>query len=151
MGKSSHIPPKDFRPISLTSFRLKTLERLIDSNIRENLDPAVISEAQYAYTKGKSVETALHKVALEIEKTISSGVFVMGTFLDIEGAFNNVTPEAITGSMTTTGVHPTIRRWIDSMLSNRTITSEWAGASICKRVTEELHRVECFHHSCGIS
>jgi len=29
-GKPSHITPKDFRPKSLSSFLLKTLERLID-------------------------------------------------------------------------------------------------------------------------
>jgi len=33
-GRNGHILAKDFRPISLTSFVLKTLERLIDSHIR---------------------------------------------------------------------------------------------------------------------
>ena len=37
-GKSSHIGPKDYRPISLSSFPLETLERLIDLYLRSNIN-----------------------------------------------------------------------------------------------------------------
>jgi hypothetical protein len=34
-GRSSYCGPKDFRPISLTSFLLKSMERLVDRYLRD--------------------------------------------------------------------------------------------------------------------
>jgi len=59
-GKLSHTNPKDFGPISLSSFSLKTLERLIDNHIRPTIDQSLLSDAQHAYRKGRSTDTALH-------------------------------------------------------------------------------------------
>jgi len=61
-GKATHTTAKDFRPISLTSFLLKSFEIIISLNIRATVDPTQISEAQQAYTKGKSTKSALHLV-----------------------------------------------------------------------------------------
>jgi len=61
--KATHTTAKDFRPISLTAFLLKSFERLISLNIRAIIDPTQISETQHAYTKGKSTESELHLVA----------------------------------------------------------------------------------------
>ena len=69
-GKSSHINPKDFRPISLSSFLLKTLERLIEIHIRGKLNPGKMAVSQHAYSKGRSTETALSSVVAEIEKSL---------------------------------------------------------------------------------
>ena len=66
-GKPSHISD-DYRPISLSSFLLKTLERVLDVHIRASIDPALLSTSQHAYTRDKSVETALHS---RVEKSMS--------------------------------------------------------------------------------
>jgi len=55
----------------LTSFLLKSFERMISLHIRTTIDPTQISEAQHAYTKGKSTESALHLVVSNIEKSLS--------------------------------------------------------------------------------
>jgi len=99
-GKATHTTAKDFRPISLTSFLLKSFERMISLHIRATVDPTQISEAQHAYTKGKSTESALHLVVNSIEE------YKLIAFLDIEGAFNNVLPTAITEFLTELGVEP---------------------------------------------
>jgi len=65
-GKATHTTPKDFSPISLTSFLLKSFERMISLHIRATVDLTQISEAQHAYTKGKSTESALHLVVSSI-------------------------------------------------------------------------------------
>jgi len=55
-GRNSYCGPKDFRPISLTSFLLKTLERLVDRFLRDEilvLKP--LHPNQHAYQTGKSV------------------------------------------------------------------------------------------------
>ena len=66
---------KDFRPISLTSFILKLLERLTDRYLRE------VSFVETPLRK----EQHAAEVVTEIEKGIKSG-FALTVLLDIEGA-----------------------------------------------------------------
>lgn len=57
-GRGCHEGAKDFRPISLTSFLLKTLERLVDRFLKEGpLRDYPLEEGQHAYREGKSTES----------------------------------------------------------------------------------------------
>ena len=59
-GKNEWTSPKNFRPISLTSFVLKTVERLVDRYIRDKILTAKpLHRDQHAYSAGRSTETAL--------------------------------------------------------------------------------------------
>ena len=61
--RNSHSRPKDFRPISLTSFLLKTMERLVDRYLREEVLALLpLHPNQHAYRAAKSVEMALHQL-----------------------------------------------------------------------------------------
>ena len=62
-GKIEYTTAKSFQPISLTSFLLKGLEKLVDG-------PMVtlpIHPRQHAYQAGKSTESALHQLVGRIE------------------------------------------------------------------------------------
>jgi len=48
-GKAIYTTAKDFRPTSLTSFLLKSFERMISLHIRATIDPTQISEAQHTW------------------------------------------------------------------------------------------------------
>ena len=61
-----------------------TLERVLDVHNRASIDPALLSDSEYAYTKGKSVETALHSLISRVEKSISVKEHISTIFLDIE-------------------------------------------------------------------
>jgi Reverse transcriptase (RNA-dependent DNA polymerase) len=79
-----------FRPISLTLFLLKTLERLVQQSIRDGpLKKYPLHESQHAYQKGKSAEPALHDLVSRVKGALEQTIFAMGSFLDIEGAFDN--------------------------------------------------------------
>ncbi|XP_044317430.1 uncharacterized protein LOC123038043 [Drosophila rhopaloa] len=80
-------------------------------------------EAQHAYTKGKSTESALHLVVSNIEKSLSIQEYTLIAFLDIEGAFNNVLPTAITESLTELGVEPPLVGLIHKLLISRLVTA----------------------------
>ena len=57
-GKNGLASPKDFRPISLTSFVLKMVEILVDGYIRDKiLTEKLLHRDQHAYTAGRSTET----------------------------------------------------------------------------------------------
>ena len=85
-GRSSYCGPRDFRPISLTSFLLKTMKRLVDRFLRDEvLVSKPLHPNQHAYQTGKSVETALHQLVVRVEKALDQQEIALGVFLDIEG------------------------------------------------------------------
>ena len=98
-----------------------TLERLVDVNLRKTLDGNILSRGQHAYNKGRSVETALHSLVCRIEKSLAQKEYTPATFLDIEGAFNNVELCAITGALERLGVQTIMVNWISKLLCGRTI------------------------------
>jgi len=70
-GRNTYSGPRDYRPISLTSFLLKTMERLVDRYLRdEALAIVPLHPNQHAYQAGKSVETALHWLVVRAEKAL---------------------------------------------------------------------------------
>jgi hypothetical protein len=64
-GRSTYSGPRDYRPIGLTSFLLKSMERLVDRYLRdEALAIVPLHPNQHAYQAGISVETALHQLVV---------------------------------------------------------------------------------------
>ena len=133
-GKSSHINPKDFRPISLSSFLLKTLERLIEIHIKDILNPRKMAVSQHAYSKGRSTETALSSVVAEIEKSLEIKEYTLVAFLDIEGAFNNIQPKAILSALKDLGISEPLRKLIEQMLLGRSIISTLGASTMYRSV-----------------
>lgn len=135
-GRVGHSVPKDYRPISLMSFVVKTLERLIDRHMEESLLMNPLSDAQHAYRKGRSTETALHRVVEYVEKGITQRGMVMATFIDIVGAFNCTPYKAIESGALAHGIHGTIVRWLKELLSKRLVHSEQGFSRIKGQVTQ---------------
>lgn len=134
-GKCSYDKAKDFRPISLSSFLLKTLERLVDRYIKEGaLSERPVHSTQHAYQEGKSTETALHALVRKLEDGIHKKSATLGVFIDIEGAFDNTTFEEIGRAMQRFGIEPSVAKWVLHMLGNRTITAGFGEASASARV-----------------
>ena len=73
-GKSDYAQPKSFRPISLTPFFFKLLERICawdicDTALRSN----PIHKRQHAYRMGRSTESAIAQTLNEIDKELEKG------------------------------------------------------------------------------
>ena len=127
-GKASYEEAKSFRPISLASFILKSMERVLEQYIRSKcLSAFPISCNQHAYMKGKSTITAVHKLSATIEKAFESKQFCLTAFLDVEGAFDNTSYEVIQRALQTHCVHPEIISWVISMLKNRVLVADLRG------------------------
>jgi hypothetical protein len=93
-GRNSYSGPRDYRPISLKSFLLKTSERLVDRYLRDEALALVLQHSnQRAYQAGKSVQTALHQLVVRFEKALDQQETALGFFLDIEGVFNPLNAE----------------------------------------------------------
>src|SRR5271154_3583522 len=134
-GKPSYQVTGAWRPISLTSFTLKLLERLIDWNLRSDiLTKKLLDFGQYAYLKGVSTESALHQLVARIELALKNKQMALGIFLDIEGAFSHANFKAIKEALRRENVEPYLIKWIGRMLADRTVTAEIDNTKLCKEV-----------------
>ena len=91
-GKSNYSLAGSFRPICLTSFVFKCLERLVYWNVQNtSLAENPLNQRQHGFRKGMSTDTALSMTIGKIEKGLNrkKGLAV-AVFLDIKGAFDNV-------------------------------------------------------------
>ena len=71
-GKSDYTLAKSYRPLSLTSFLLKTLERLVYWYLLEGpLKIRPLHSNQFAYRAGLSTETALHCIVTRLRESCS--------------------------------------------------------------------------------
>jgi ribonuclease HI len=124
IGKPSYEQAKSYRPISLMSFVLKTLEKLIDRNMRENeLKNNPIHPRQFAYQEGKGTETALHSLVTKLNLAHKKKTVALAVFIDIEGAFDNTSYEEISRAATEMRINEISLRWIKAMLKNREVKS----------------------------
>jgi hypothetical protein len=113
---------KSLRPISLMSFILKTLEKLLDRYNRGGvLVEKPLHQNQFAYRPSKSTERALFQVVHRLENSLNHKELALGAFLDIEGAFDNTSFNAITTAAIERGLEETCGRWIRSMLESRLV------------------------------
>ena len=79
-----------------------------------------LSKKQFCFKR--STETALHKIAHTIERRIAKKGYVLGTFLDIEGAFYNVSFKAISDAINSSSVDKSTAGWIINMVKYRHLT-----------------------------
>jgi ribonuclease HI len=122
-GKTDYRDTKSYRTITLSPVLLKIHEKVILWHMDYDLKmTSMTSDRQFGFKKGSSTETALHKVVRCIEKWVAKRGFVLGTFLDVEGAFDNVSFDAISQSIHNSPVDKSTAGWIANMVSNRYIT-----------------------------
>lgn len=132
-GKSDYTSPKSFRPISLTSFLLKTLERLVDRFVRDTyLARRPLHKSQHAYRECRSTETALHQLTYDIEDGMSRSGYSLVSFLDIEGAFDNTSFATVTKAAKDWGFDDFIIKWIESLLDSRKLETSLNGVAVVR-------------------
>jgi len=126
---------KSLGPISLMSFILKTLEKLLDIHIKDGvLVERLLNQNQFAYRAGMSTETALFQVVHRLEKSLNHKEIALGAFLDIEGVFDNTSFSAIITAAREHGLEETCCRWVRSMLESRLVHTSIMGSSMIAKV-----------------
>jgi hypothetical protein len=116
-SRNSSPGPQDFRPISLTSFLFKTLERLVARFLRDEiLVSRPLHPNQHAYRTRKSVEMAFNQRVVRVKKALDQQEVALGVFLDIEGAFHNTSYDTMCTALAKHSVGHTIVRWVRATL-----------------------------------
>ena len=107
----------NFRPISLLSVLSKIAERVVCDQLTKYLqENAILSESQYAYRRGHSVEDALVDAVEWVSKCIDSDHLVSLTALDLSKAFDSVDHGILLTKMSWYGISS---HWFDSYLGDR--------------------------------
>ena len=130
-GRNSYIGPRDYRPTSLKSFLLKTMDRLVDMYLRdEALVLVPLHPNQHAYQSRKLVETSFHQLVVWIEKALDQQETALGVFLDREWAFNNTCYDTMCEAQARHGSDHTIVRWIMATLEGHVAVATLNGTSM---------------------
>ena len=83
--------PTNFRPINLLPILSKILEKVISTQLMENLENNnLLNESQYANCNNSSTEQALVNVTEQIYKSIDKGKISLLVLLDLSKAFDSV-------------------------------------------------------------
>lgn len=110
---------------------LKGLVRLIDRYIKDELYTAFnLHGSQHAFQQGKSTESALHELTTQIEDNFRQKEFLAATFMDIAGAFDNISFESINSHLLRCGLDKQVASWIAFMLTHRSIHMATQGEEV---------------------
>ena len=135
-GKDDYSNPKAFRPITLSSFFLKTLERLWDWELNKTvLKDRPLCLQQHAFRKGFSTESALSNMVEHIEKGMITKGFALASFLDIQGAFDNVPTTGVIQAMRNKGLPPLFLKWYTFLLRSRSFSIHTGGVKLRRKPT----------------
>src|SRR5262249_44716970 len=82
-GKKTYDLPKSFRVVSLTSFAMKGLEKIVDERVKStSLNQNHTHDSQHAYQRGKSTETALLRLLESAQSGIDEGEYALAILMD---------------------------------------------------------------------
>ena len=106
----------------------------MDRYIRDNiLTFYPLSDRQYAYQPGKFTDSALDDLNRLLSESLEDKEVAVGTFMDIEGTFNNVPTTSLMSALMRKNIPQTIC-WIESSLRSRVIISTLGEDTIEARV-----------------
>ena len=123
-GKDDYSHAKSFRPISLSNYLLKVLEKLSIWRSDIILKDNPIHKLQHGFQRGKSTDTALSGTVNEIEKYILKGHHCVGLFLDI---IDTIDPIYIKQRLTEHNIEPDIVNWYYNYLIHQNLISNITG------------------------
>ena len=130
-----------FRPISLTQFLFKTMERVVEWSLREHADNfGKISEMQHAYSGTKGTDTALSTLVNMIESSILRKEFCLVVSIDIQGAFDNLATTAIKNVMVANNYPPFMIRWYMNFLQDTRCIFRASEATLSGFSSEKGHK-----------
>ena len=126
-GKTDYSNPSSWRPISLTSYLGKVVERVIDRRLRSS-DILDIYEQQFGFQPGKST---LHYLYKSYHDILAMKNLLIATVYDLEKAFDSVDQTLLLSKLINSGLNGRMLATIKSSLSNRKVSIQVSQAAAC--------------------
>ena len=134
-GKKNYSEPRAYRPISLMNFMFKIIEKIRLWDVEELvLQKNPLHKAQYGFRKGRSADTALTSLVGRIEKGLIDKKlgYSIVLFLDIEGAYDNITNGSIVRALKARGCSQNYINWTLDFLKFRKLTVDYKGEVVVR-------------------
>ena len=110
----------NYRPISLTSLVVKTLEHILHNNRLKFLTiNSKISSLQHGFRKGHSCQTQLLTTVHDWSRSKDSGNSTHAVFLDFAKAFDSVPHQRLFLKLESVGIRGKLLQWIRNFLLDR--------------------------------
>ena len=137
-GKPSYSKAGAYRPISITPYIGKLLERILAQRLELYLQRVgILDENQEGFSRGKNTIRYLHRLTAGIKGDIKKKLTVLCLFIDFEKAFDSVWKKGLVVKLWNAGVHGCYLKTIDSFLFGRTVSLVINGFIGPKRMCQE--------------
>ena len=83
-GKADYTQPKSYRPISLSNYLLKALEKLAKWKADEALQDHPLHENQHGFRTGRGTDSAISQLTNYVERFLLKDEACLAVFLDIQ-------------------------------------------------------------------
>ncbi|XP_046629480.1 uncharacterized protein LOC124309685 [Neodiprion virginianus] len=128
-----------YRPISLLSVLGKTLERVVDTKIKDHLkNRGFLSKNQYGFREGLSTIDAVDRVTTAIRQKTKRKGWVAGVCIDIKNAFGSIPWPEIMEAAATAELPNDLTGILRSYLQDRYIQIRAGGKSVKAQVTRGI-------------
>ena len=126
------------------AFLFKCFEKLVLWRVEETaLTQNPLHPRQFAFRKNMSTENALSESINLIESNVFRERFVIAIYLDIRGAFDNISTRAIIRSLKNKGVENTVLNWYEDYLENRTCEATLGGSKCISKLNRGTPQGGC--------
>ena len=126
-GKDTYSKAKSFRPISLSNYILKGMERLYGWHMKDNLETFPIHDSQHGFCSDKSTESALSSAVTTLEQNKTNNKHTIVSSLDIQAAFDSITPSCIKTALLRHGSRKEYAEWYHSYITHRNLETDLKG------------------------
>ncbi|KAK9876130.1 hypothetical protein WA026_011247 [Henosepilachna vigintioctopunctata] len=117
-----HTSPDNYRPISLLNVLGKIFEKILNERLRDFAESRnIIPPFQHGFRPHHSTYDPLIKLHTDITNALNSGECVIGIFLDVQRAFDQVWHAGLVRKLLSIGLPIHFVKLIHSYLSDRTI------------------------------
>ena len=121
-GKTSYAEPGAYRPISISSYIGKLLEKILAARITLFLEAhGIFDPNQEGFTPNRNTIRYLNRLNLEVKSDLLNNDTVIGLFIDFEKAFDSVWKKGLICKMFNLNINGKVLKVIDSFLHSRKV------------------------------
>lgn len=127
-GKKSYHDPGAYRPISLTSYLCKCMERIITTRLYGFAEHfKLLDKEQEGFRKFRGTQDALLRLTQDIYNGFNKNEHTAALFIDIEKAYDSVWRDGLMMKLKEMGITGRIWQWIRDFLTDRSAVINMSG------------------------
>ena len=121
-GKKSYLKVENFRPLTLSSYFGKLLERILRTRIHKHLEShALLDPDQEGFQKNKSTGRYLVNFISQVEEALDKKEVPIAVMIDFQKAFDSIWIQGLLYKLNQMGIHGKMWLLLKNFLENRKV------------------------------